>query len=127
MKIAVPLTANKQIDDHFGHCDFYGIFNISETNEIKEMKVLPSPQGCGCKSNIAGVLANDGVSVMLAGGIGEGAIQVLSHFGIKVIRGCSGNATDAVKMYLSGNLTDSGISCAQHEHHHGEGHNCHNN
>lgn len=28
------------------------------------------------------------------------------------------------EMYLGGKLTDSGISCAQHEHHHGEGHTC---
>ena len=71
-------------------------------------------------------LAGDGVTVMLAGGMGEGAVNVLSNFGIKVIRGCSGDATEVVKMFISGNLTDSGVSCMQHEHHNGEGHSCHN-
>jgi len=126
MKIAVPLTENKQIDDHFGHCEYYGVYTVSDSKEITDMQILPSPQGCGCKSNIAMDLAGDGVTVMLAGGMGEGAVNVLSNFGIKVIRGCSGDATEVVKMFISGNLTDSGVSCMQHEHHNGEGHSCHN-
>ena len=126
MKIAVPLTENKQIDDHFGHCEYYGVYTVSDSNEITDMQMLPSPQGCGCKSNIAMELAGDDVTVMLAGGMGEGAVNVLSNFGIKVIRGCSGDATEVVKMFILGNLTDSGISCMQHEHHNGEGHSCHN-
>jgi len=126
MKIAVPLTENKQIDDHFGHCEYYGVYTASDSKEITDMQILPSPQGCGCKSNIAMDLAGDGVTVMLAGGMGEGAVNVLSNFGIKVIRGCSGDATEVVKMFISGNLTDSGVSCMQHEHHNGEGHSCHN-
>jgi len=126
MKIAVPLTENKQIDDHFGHCEYYGVYTVSDSKEITDMQILPSPQGCGCKSNIAMELAGDGVTVMLAGGMGEGAVNVLGNFGIKVIRGCSGDATEVVKMFISGNLTDSGISCMQHEHHNGEGHSCHN-
>ncbi len=126
MKIAVPLTENKQIDDHFGHCEYYGVYTVSDSKEITDMQILPSPQGCGCKSNIAMELAGDGVTVMLAGGMGEGAVNVLDNFGIKVIRGCSGDATEVVKMFILGNLTDSGISCMQHEHHNGEGHSCHN-
>ena len=90
MKIAVPVTSDNQIDSHFGHCESYGVFTISDKNEIIEMKNVGSPEGCGCKSDIASVLASDGVSVMLAGGIGGGAINVLNNSGIEVIRGCSG-------------------------------------
>lgn len=126
MKIAIPVTRSNQIDDHFGHCEFYRIFNVSENNEVQEFITLKSEQGCGCKSNIAGVLAGNGVSIMLAGGIGAGAINVLNHSGIKVIRGCSGNAIDVVNQYVAGEITDSGESCAQHELHHqeGSGHVC---
>ena len=102
MKIAVPVTSDNQIDSHFGHCESYGVFTISDNNEIVEMKNVGSPEGCGCKSDIASVLASDGVSVMLAGGIGGGAINVLNNSGIEVIRGCSGNATEVVKLYLTG-------------------------
>jgi len=122
MKIAVPVTSEEQIDGHFGHCESYSVFTITEKKEIAEKKRVQSPQGCGCKSDIASVLAADGVSVMLAGGIGGGAINVLNSSGIEVIRGCSGNATEVVKLYLSGLVEDSGSSCHQHEAHQGHGH-----
>ena len=122
MKIAIPVTNNNQIDDHFGHCDYYSIYTISETNEIGDKKIIESEQGCGCKSSIAGILADEGVTVMLAGGIGAGAINKLSSFGIEVIRGCSGNADDLVLQFINGLIKDSGSSCQTHEHHHGEGH-----
>jgi predicted Fe-Mo cluster-binding NifX family protein len=66
MKIAVPVTKESQIDSHFGHCESYNVFTISEKNEITSVNNVESPQGCGCKSNIVSVLASDGVSVMLA-------------------------------------------------------------
>ncbi len=127
MKIAVPVTKENQIDGHFGHCESYGVYTISDKNEIAEIKSVESPQGCGCKSDIASVLASDGVTIMLAGGIGGGAINVLNYSGIEVIRGCSGDATEVVKLYLAGLVEDSGSSCHQHETHHQDGHVCSNN
>jgi predicted Fe-Mo cluster-binding NifX family protein len=117
MKIAVPVTKENQIDGHFGHCESYGVFTISDKNEIADKKSVESPQECGCKSDIASVLASDGVNIMLAGGIGGGAINVLNNSGIEVVRGCSGDATEVVKLYLSGLVEDSGSSCHQHEVH----------
>jgi predicted Fe-Mo cluster-binding NifX family protein len=118
MKIAVPVTRNSQIDEHFGHCESYNIFTISEQNEIANIEMIPSLQGCGCKSNVANTLAKKGVKIMLTGGIGAGAINVLNASGIEVIRGCSGDASSAVKSFLLGNLNDSGESCHQHDIHH---------
>lgn len=122
MKIAVPVTSTNQIDSHFGHCEYYNIFSVGENNEIENIQTLRSEQGCGCKSNIAWILAQNGVTVMLAGGIGAGAINVLNSVGIQVIRGCSGTPAEVVKQYLAGSISDSGISCRQHEQHHSEGH-----
>jgi len=126
MKIAVPVTSTNQVDEHFGHCEFYSVFTISEKNEITRINTIPSAQGCGCKSNIAGVLAADGVTIMLAGGIGSGAINVLNNSDIEVIRGCSGDAQEVVKSYIAGAITDNGESCHQHAAHQGEGggHQC---
>nr|WP_320118607.1 NifB/NifX family molybdenum-iron cluster-binding protein [uncultured Marinifilum sp.] len=121
MKIAVPVTSSNQIDGHFGHCEFYNIYTISEDNEIVDAQRMDSPQGCGCKSNIASVLAEAGVNVMLAGGIGNGAINVLNQSGIEVIRGCSGTAQEVVKLFVDGQVSDSGSSC---NHTHEDGHSC---
>jgi predicted Fe-Mo cluster-binding NifX family protein len=126
MKIAVPVTSTNQVDGHFGHCEFYSIYNISTEGKIAEIQTIPSVQGCGCKSNIAGILAADGVTIMLAGGIGGGAINVLNNAGIDVIRGCEGDAAEVVKNYVAGTITDSGESCHKHAMQQGEGgaHQC---
>jgi len=117
MKIAVP-TRNNKIDGHFGHCEYYTIFSIEE-NKVVDKEVLESPQGCGCKSDIAATLQQKGVKQMLAGNMGAGALSKLNAFGIEVLRGCEGDVDAVVANYLKGDLKDSGESCAHHGHHHG--------
>ena len=114
-KIAVP-TRDGRIDDHFGHCDHYTIYTVEEKKVIAT-ETLPSPQGCGCKSNIAPVLHNMGVEVMLAGNMGEGAKNVLGRNNIAVIRGCSGSTDALVEAYLRGEVKDNGEICHHHECH----------
>ncbi len=121
MKIAVPTRGNL-VDDHFGHCEAYTVFTLNEQNKIENLEILPSPQGCGCKSNIASVLKEQGVNVMLAGNMGNGALNVLSNQGIQVYRGCSGDVNKLVEDFLSDQIKDSGIGCGHH--HHEEGHAC---
>lgn len=115
MKIAIP-TREGRVDDHFGHCDHYTIYTI-EDKTIMSTETLASPQGCGCKSNIASTLAEMGVGVMLAGNMGEGAKNKLSAAGIRVIRGCQGDIEVLIKTYLMGFVFDSGISCDHHDCH----------
>lgn len=114
-KIALP-TRNGMIDDHFGHCEFYTILTVDDQNKIVMSETIPSPQGCGCKSNIAYKLQEDGVTVMLAGNMGQGALNKLSSCNIQVIRGCKGTVTEVAEAYLAGKIQDSGMGCAGHHH-----------
>lgn len=118
MKIAVPTTSNNLVDSHFGHCEFFTVFTI-ENNKVAAADKVTSNEGCVCKSSIVPTLSNMGVSLMLAGNIGQGAVNVLDMNGIDVIRGCNGDVTKIVEEYLAGELIDSGEMCAHHEHHHG--------
>ena len=54
MKIAIP-TRENIVNDHFGYCEMYSVFTIND-GKIMHTETLPSPQGCGCKSNIASIL-----------------------------------------------------------------------
>ncbi len=115
MKIALPSTQN-QVDAHFGHCEYFTIFTVTEKNEIvKDEKVMP-PAGCGCKSNIVHTLSQMGVSMMLAGNMGEGAVNLLKSQGIDVLRGCAGDVKTVTEEWLAGTLHDSGVACHAHEH-----------
>ena len=120
MKIALP-TRNGYIDNHFGHCEYFTVFTIDDVNkEILGSETVKSPEGCGCKSNIAQVLSNMGVNLMLAGNMGDGAVNVLHNSGIEVVRGCNGDVKAVAINYLNGKIEDSGDSCHEHEH------GCHN-
>lgn len=121
-KIAIP-TRDNVVDNHFGHCEFYTILSIGSDNQILSSETIPSPQGCGCKSDIAHRLEEMGVTVMLAGNMGEGALNKLSAHHIEVIRGCMGPVLQVAEDYLNGKISDSGIGCAAHAHH-GIGHQC---
>lgn len=118
MKIAVPVSKENQIEGHIGNCEFYNVFTISDNKEIAGIKSIKSPGGCGCNSDIAVVLASDGVSTVIAAGIGGGSTKAFNKSGINVIRGCSGDATEVVKLYLLGLVEDKGSSCHNHQHHH---------
>lgn len=114
MKIAIP-TREKNIDDHFGHCDHYTVFTVADDKTVIASERLDSPQGCGCKSNIASMMQEMGITVMLAGNMGMGAFNKLSEHGINVIRGCHGNIEEILKDYLDGCVSDSAESCSHHD------------
>ena len=113
MKIAVP-TRDGRVDDHFGHCAYYTIFDIID-GEIRNVSRLASPEGCGCKSGIAPVLAQAGVMVMLGGNMGDGAKNVLNASGIEVIRGCAGPVREVAEAWLRGELKDNLVACDHHD------------
>jgi predicted Fe-Mo cluster-binding NifX family protein len=87
-----------------------------DKKEIIDSENVASPEGCGCKSNIAHILAQKGVKLMLAGNMGEGAVNVLHNSGIEVIRGCSCDVKATALKWLEGSLVDSGDCCHEHEH-----------
>jgi predicted DNA-binding protein (UPF0251 family)/predicted Fe-Mo cluster-binding NifX family protein len=119
MKIAVP-SRDGLVDEHFGHCKEFMIFRVEKDSLIEEQPI-PSLEGCGCKSGVAAVLARSGVTHLVAGNMGEGAVRVLGSQGIVVVRGASGSAKAAAEAFAKGSLADSGVGCAGH----GEsGHEC---
>jgi predicted Fe-Mo cluster-binding NifX family protein len=112
--IAVPTRTDRTVDDHFGHCAQFTLFTVGEDKSVRETEIVFSLPGCGCKSNIASVLREQGVSVLLAGNMGPGAVNVLQRQGIEVHRGCSGDAAKAVEAFVAGEWKDSGVGCSGH-------------
>ena len=80
IKNAIP-TQDDVVDDHFGHCNHYTVFTVDNKSIISSER-LDSPQGCGCKSNIASVMQEMGITIILAGNMGMGAFNKLSTHGI---------------------------------------------
>jgi predicted Fe-Mo cluster-binding NifX family protein len=113
MKIAVP-SRNGEVDAHFGHCEYFTVFSLDDQSRVCAEETLSPPAGCGCKSNIAESLAGLGVRLMLAGNMGQGAVNKLADAGIAVIRGCSGSVIQAIEDYTAGRLADAPVICNDH-------------
>jgi predicted Fe-Mo cluster-binding NifX family protein len=126
MKVAIP-THSGNVDDHFGHCEYFMIYTVNDNKEVIHEELVASPNGCGCKSDIVEKLSDAGVKVMLAANIGGGAVNKLSGNGIAVVRGCSGDIKNVLNEWLKGNIKDNGELCAEHEHHHEHKHQHRNN
>ena len=75
--IAIP-TRDGIVDDHFGHCAYYTVVTLDEQNQVVKQERLDSPEGCGCKSNIASVMQEMGITLMLAGNMGMGASAIIT-------------------------------------------------
>lgn len=123
-KIAIPVR-DEFVNEHFGHSDTFIVYSITEQNKIESSEQVHADEGCGCRSGIADVLARKGVSVMLAGNIGAGAIHHLSQSGIAVVRGCTGKSDEIMQDFLSGSIHDNHQTCQHHgecDDHHSHGH-----
>ena len=103
---------------------YFSISDIRENGQIaKEQVVDTNGSGHGA---LAGFLTDMNVDALICGGIGMGAKNALADAGIDLYGGVSGNADEAVKSFLAGNLSyNPDVQCSHHGegHHHGEG--CH--
>ena len=118
-KVAIP-SKGGMIDDHFGHCEKFIIFSLSDDNEIVESVEFKGPESCGCKSDLAVDLAAVGVNVLLAAGIGQGAINKIKQAGIEVFSGFKGETNNVLTQWLSGSQGNFTV-CPPHDN---DGHNC---
>lgn len=113
MKVAVP-SRGDMVDEHFGHCESFTVFTVNGNNDITEEVRLTPPPACGCKSNLISTLVDMGVSVLVAGGMGQGAVTYLNENGIKVVRGAAGPVHGAVRAWLDGRMQDNHEVCQAH-------------
>ena len=112
MKIAVASMGNV-VAGHFGHCENFNIFDI-EINAIVIHESIANPgHKPGFLPNFLGDL---GVNVIIAGGMGEGAVNIFNARNIEVIMCATGVAQEAVERYLRGELKSTGSICHEHQH-----------
>ena len=120
-KIALPTTEG-YVERDLGQCDVYTVISVSDDNEITATETISIPGQWGCKSAFASRLKELGVSVLLAGNMGEGAVREFTANEIDIIRGCEGPVLDVAKRYINGEIKDMEDNCCSH--HHGEGDGC---
>ncbi len=120
MKIAVTYE-NGNIFQHFGHTAQFKIYEIADNAVVGSQIVDTNGSGHGA---LAGFLADNGVEVLICGGIGGGAQKALAEAGIQLYGGACGNADYAVNALLAGTLSYNPFVKCDHHHHEEGGHSC---
>jgi ATP-binding protein involved in chromosome partitioning len=110
MRFAIPVSGGV-ISPHFGHCEQFALIDVDEaTKTIVRKQLVASPEH---QPGLLPVwLAKEGVSAVLAGGMGSRAQALFQENHIDVIVGVmEGDPEKAVLNYLSGSLTTGGNVC----------------
>lgn len=127
MKICIP-TSEGKLCGHFGHCDSFTFAEINpETGEVLSIEERIPEEGISCQS--AAWISEQGISKVLAGGMGGRPLMTFAQNGIEVVAGCPElPIKEVLEKYLSNTLETGDNACAGegHDHHHCHHHNhCH--
>lgn len=119
LRIGFPTNDEVTIEEHFGHCEKFVVYSIKD-REIVEKEVLIAPEHA--PGAYPKFIADNKIEVIITGGLGKKAIDLIKANGGEIILGASGNIKDALEAYQAGNLISKGSPC--NHHHHEEGHKC---
>lgn len=120
MRIAVTYE-NGAVFQHFGRTEQFKVYDVENNKIIKTEVIGTNGYEHGA---LAGVLLAVKADVLICGGIGSGSQMALGEANIKLYGGVSGNADDAVKDFLAGNLNYSPNVHCEHHNHDDQAHSC---
>jgi len=107
--VAIPSThpggLEAALGAHFGHCDLYTVVKIADgkIEAIATLPNVPHQQG-GCMAPV-NHLAQNGVQVLIAGGMGMRPLMGFNQVGITVLHGGSAQTVgEAVDGLIKGRL-----------------------
>ena len=108
-RIAIPSTLpgglEAGVGAHFGHCDIYTIVDVKAglIAEVSTLPNVPHQQG-GCLAPV-NHLAQNGVTILISGGMGLRPLMGFNQAGIEVFRGTEAPSVGhAVKALIQGDL-----------------------
>lgn len=109
MKFAIP-TFNKELTAHFGHCESFAIVDTENETVVKEGYLDPPVHQPGVYPRF---LAEQGVDIIIAGGMGQKAQDLFAQNNIKVFMGVqAGTPAELVKAYFNSQLKTGDNLCS---------------
>jgi ATP-binding protein involved in chromosome partitioning len=110
MRYAVPVSGGV-LSSHFGHCEQFAFFDVDEQKkEIRRKEYVPSPEHQ--PGLLPAWLAEQGASVVIAGGMGSRAQMLFQQNNISVVLGTLENDPEkAVLSYVNGLLSTGDNIC----------------
>ncbi|WMW64854.1 iron-sulfur cluster carrier protein MrpORP [Nitratidesulfovibrio liaohensis] len=112
MKIAIPLAAGR-LCQHFGHCEQFAVLTVDPgSGTVMGQELLtPPPHEPGV---LPAWIADTGTRLVIAGGMGARARQLLEERGVQVLVGaCAADPADLVAAWF-GNRLELGANTCDH-------------
>jgi len=103
MKIAIPLL-NGNLAPHLGHCERFAIITADSATMtiLSKEEIVTLPQEPGLYPSW---LAKLGITYIIAGGMGESALNLFVQNHIEVVAGAPGETPDKIaKLFLKNTL-----------------------
>ncbi|MFO8053111.1 MAG: NifB/NifX family molybdenum-iron cluster-binding protein [Candidatus Omnitrophota bacterium] len=107
MKAAIS-TDSGYVSQHFGRCPTFTLVEC-EDGKVMEKKEIPNPGHH--PGYLPEFLKKEGVSVIIAGGMGQRALSLFSESGIEVIPGVDGEVDQIIDQLLKGELKGGESFC----------------
>jgi len=109
-RIAIPLE-NGILCSHFGHCQQFAIIDADANNISGEQLIAPPPHEPGL---LPGWLADQGVTDVIAGGMGQRAIDLFNQQKINVFVGAPIKTSKALAIDFLNNTLSAGANYCDH-------------
>jgi predicted Fe-Mo cluster-binding NifX family protein len=110
MRIAVP-TDRDTVSAHFGRCPGYTLVDV-EDGSVKNREMVDNP---GHEpGRIPRFLKEQGVNVIIAGGMGHRAATLFEELGIDRILGVTGSVDSVIGLFLENKLEGGESLCRPH-------------
>ncbi|HEX54614.1 MAG: dinitrogenase iron-molybdenum cofactor biosynthesis protein [Candidatus Altiarchaeales archaeon] len=119
MKIAIPTSGNKGLDDsvseHFGRAPAFTIID-SDTMDFRVIENTSEHMGGIGKP--PEIMKKEGVDIMICSALGFRAIKMFENLGIEVFVGAHGTVREAIEMWKRGKLQRATYEhgCRGHKH-----------
>ena len=120
MRIAVSSEQNQGLESvaahHFGRCPYYVIVDVDDHN-ITAVESIANPYYQAHRpGQVPAFIRDQGVDMMVAGGMGRRAIARFQQYGIEAYTGAAGTVRRALEQALGGQLEEA-EPCASHDNH----------
>jgi predicted Fe-Mo cluster-binding NifX family protein len=109
MRLGIPIISPdgmaSEVNEHFGMSEHFAILDV-EGDKIVKMDFVSDDPCLKEHKTPAALLAEKGVNIVLAGGIGPHMIKELLDAGLRIYRGAIGDLEQTFEDYKAGMLTE---------------------
>lgn len=106
LRIAVAVDGQSHVNPHFGSAERFLLYSFEQKQMVGKKEITPEEKG---HEYLGALMKELGVNVVVCGGIGADAMDILMRNEIFVVPGQEGDADAAVAAYLDGSAAVASV------------------